>query len=125
MFIFWVYLGNYKSKKMKLIIFVKLLIKLKMINKSKKKFYYRWSWIHRLFTCNKASFLGHYVTVVDKFLFKKNSLDHLMIYENFNLVKGDIRNKKMVKNIVKDKDIVIPLAALVGAPLCEKNKTCY
>ena len=45
-----------------------------------------------------------------------------MIYENFNLVKGDIRNKKMVKNIVKDKDIVIPLAALVGAPLCEKNK---
>ena len=94
-----------------------------MINKSKKKILITGGagFIGSLLA-TRLVFLGHYVTVVDKFLFKKNSLDHLMIYENFNLVKGDIRNKKMVKNIVKDKDIVIPLAALVGAPLCEKNK---
>ena len=42
--------------------------------------------------------------------------------KNFKFVKGDIRDEKCLKKIVKNFDYIIPLAALVGAPLCEKNK---
>ena len=66
--------------------------------------------------------LGHEVTVIDKMNYSENSLDHLQFYKNFNLVIGDATNQKVLKKIIKDKDIIIPLAALVGAPLCEKFK---
>ena len=64
--------------------------------------------------------LGHDITVVDLLRFNKNSLDHLYFHKNFKFIKGDIRNKKILKKLIKDKDFVIPLAALVGAPLCDK-----
>ena len=66
--------------------------------------------------------LGHDITVVDLLRFNKNSLDHLYFHKNFKFIKGDIRNKKILKKLIKDKDFVIPLAALVGAPLCAKFK---
>jgi nucleoside-diphosphate-sugar epimerase len=63
------------------------------------------------------------VTVVDNFFFKNNySLNHLLYYKNFKLVKSDILEKKFIKNLIKKFDIIIPLAALVGAPLCDKFK---
>ena len=63
------------------------------------------------------------VTVVDNFFFKNNySLNHLLYYKNFKLIKSDILEKKFIKNLIKKFDIIIPLAALVGAPLCDKFK---
>jgi nucleoside-diphosphate-sugar epimerase len=62
--------------------------------------------------------LGHEVTVLDNFLFKQASLNHVCHYENFKIVKGDIRIEEVMAPLLKTADIVIPLAALVGAPMC-------
>ncbi len=64
---------------------------------------------------------GHKVTVLDNFYYKQTSLQHICYHPNFNVVKGDIRVKETVKSVTKDADIIIPLAALVGAPLCNQD----
>lgn len=64
---------------------------------------------------------GHKVTVLDNFMFKQSSLNHICYHPNFSVVKGDIRLEKTVAPLLKNADIVIPLAALVGAPLCNMD----
>tara|TARA_B100001027_G_C16220685_1_gene309665 strand:+ start:136 stop:1083 length:948 start_codon:yes stop_codon:yes gene_type:complete len=64
--------------------------------------------------------LGYKVTVIDILKFDKNSLLHLLSRKNFKFIKGDTRNKKLLNKQLRINDIIIPLAALVGAPLCEK-----
>ena len=66
--------------------------------------------------------LGHVVTAVDIIKYDKNSLSHLFYFDNFKFLKEDVTDEKVVKNILKNQDFIIPLAALVGAPLCEKFK---
>jgi len=65
---------------------------------------------------------GHEVTVLDNFLFRQNSLADCCHYESFNVVRGDCRDASILKNLLKDADIIIPLAAMVGAPLCDQDK---
>ena len=65
---------------------------------------------------------GYQVTVVDLLKYEKSSLNHLYFYNNFKLIIKDIRNESLMKKLVKEHDYIIPLAALVGAPLCEKFK---
>jgi len=67
--------------------------------------------------------LKHKVTVIDSLMFSKKSLNHLFNNPNFTFIKADIRNKKIMKKLIKIHEYIIPLAALVGASLCEKNKT--
>ena len=62
------------------------------------------------------------VTAIDNLTFSKTSLLHLISKKNFRLIVGDVTNKKLIQKEIKDKDIIIPLAALVGAPLCKKFK---
>ena len=66
--------------------------------------------------------LGHRVTVLDVIKYDQNSLNHLLFYKNFQLIKGDARNENLIKKLVKKNDLFIPLAGLVGAPLCDKYK---
>ena len=66
--------------------------------------------------------LNFKVTVIDSLIFSSKSLNHLFGHKNFNFVKGDVRNKKIMKNLIRKNEFIIPLAALVGAPLCDKNK---
>ena len=66
--------------------------------------------------------LGHKVTVLDNFMFGQSSLMDCCYYENFSVIKGDARDKNVIQKAVKDKDIIIPLAALVGAPLCHRDE---
>ena len=61
---------------------------------------------------------GHNVTVLDNFMFKQTSLNHCCYHPKFTIVKGDIRQKDIMSSLIKSADVVIPLAALVGAPLC-------
>jgi nucleoside-diphosphate-sugar epimerase len=61
---------------------------------------------------------GHKVTVLDNFMFKQSSLNHCCYHPNFSIIKGDIRQKSVVAPLMKSADVIIPLAALVGAPLC-------
>ena len=66
--------------------------------------------------------LGFEVLAVDLMKYEKNSLSHLFYYRNFSFLKEDITKIQIVKKIIKNVDFIIPLAALVGAPLCEKFK---
>ncbi len=66
--------------------------------------------------------LGHEVTVVDLLKYDKGSLNHLYFNKNFKLIVDDVRKKNLMKKLVRKHDFIIPLAALVGAPLCEKFK---
>ena len=64
---------------------------------------------------------GHHVTVLDNFLFKQHSLGHVCHYSSFEVVRGDIRVDGVMKPLLAKADVVIPLAALVGAPLCARD----
>lgn len=64
---------------------------------------------------------GHKVTVLDNFMFGQSSLNHVCHHSNFQIVKGDIRLKESILPLMKNADIIIPLAAYVGAPICSKD----
>ena len=66
--------------------------------------------------------IGHQVTIVDLLKYNKSSLNHLISNKKFKLIVKDIRDKKLIKKLLKKHEYIIPLAALVGAPLCEKYK---
>lgn len=62
---------------------------------------------------------GHEVTVVDSFLFGQPSLLDCCRYETFDIVRGDARDEALMKLLIAKADAIIPLAALVGAPMCK------
>lgn len=64
---------------------------------------------------------GHQVTVLDNLMYNQNSILYLSHHKNFQFVKGDARNKKLIGEVIQGKDFVIPLAAVVGAPACDRN----
>ncbi len=64
---------------------------------------------------------GHRVTVVDSFLFRQASLNQCCADPRFDVVRGDVRDEALMRSLVKSADVVIPLAALVGAPLCRMD----
>ena len=61
------------------------------------------------------------VTVIDNFMYNQNSLNNLCSNKNFNIINADIRDKNILRESSTNKDIIIPLAAYVGAPLCNKD----
>ena len=66
---------------------------------------------------------GHEVTVYDSLLFGGDAILPFFRREKFHFVKGDVRDKKSLKKVVKDKDVIYHLAAIVGYPACRKNPT--
>jgi nucleoside-diphosphate-sugar epimerase len=65
---------------------------------------------------------GHEVTVLDNFMYGQNSLLECCANERFQVIRGDCRDKAVLGNALKQKDVIIPLAALVGAPLCQRDE---
>jgi nucleoside-diphosphate-sugar epimerase len=66
--------------------------------------------------------LGHEVTVLDNFYFGQNSLMDACHYDKFQVVRGDARDESVVKPLLAKADLIIPLAALVGVPLCNQDQ---
>lgn len=64
---------------------------------------------------------GHKVTVLDSFMYKQTSLNHCCADPNFEVVRGDCRDEALVAKLAAKADVIIPLAALVGAPLCKAD----
>jgi len=64
---------------------------------------------------------GHEVTVLDNFYFDQNSLLDCCQYEKFHVIRGDARDESLIKSLLPKADLVIPLAALVGVPLCNTD----
>jgi nucleoside-diphosphate-sugar epimerase len=65
---------------------------------------------------------NHEVIVYDNLMYNQTSLVDLSNNSNFTFHYGDVREWSKLKYLVEQVDIVIPLAALVGFPLCEKDK---
>ena len=64
---------------------------------------------------------GHRVTVIDNFMFNQPALLDCCHHDGLTVVRGDVRDRALVKKHVERADILIPLACLVGAPLCAQR----
>lgn len=64
---------------------------------------------------------GYHVTVVDSFMFGQDSLSAVCHHRHFDLVRGDVRDRNVMRPLIAKADAIIPLAALVGAPLCDRD----
>jgi nucleoside-diphosphate-sugar epimerase len=64
---------------------------------------------------------GYQVTVFDNLIHGGNQLLPFFNHPNFEFIKGDIRDVNQLKDVVKGKDIIIHLAAIVGFPACRMN----
>lgn len=64
---------------------------------------------------------GYKVRVVDNFQYDTSSLNHYCYDPKFDVRKADNRNIDAYKDWVRDADVIIPLAALVGAPICAQD----
>ena len=64
---------------------------------------------------------GFGVTVVDNFLYRQNSLAAHCHQRNLSVAVADVRHSNELAHLVKSHDIVIPLAAIVGAPACNER----
>jgi nucleoside-diphosphate-sugar epimerase len=61
------------------------------------------------------------ITVVDNFMYGQNSLSTYFAYDNFKVIQGDVRDLSLMKPELSDADVIIPLAAIVGAPACDAD----
>ena len=62
------------------------------------------------------------VTVLDNMMYNQTSLINFSHHKNFKFVHGDVRDKELLEKLVLENDIIIPLAAIVGFPACERDK---
>ncbi len=65
---------------------------------------------------------GYAVTVLDLFDKTDSSMTYAAKHVDFNAERVDILDTQAIQAHVRKADIIIPLAALVGAPLCERHK---
>ncbi len=63
------------------------------------------------------------VTVLDQFVYEQTSLLACCAHPRFRVIRGDCRNEEVVRAALVGADVVIPLAALVGAPACAADET--
>lgn len=66
---------------------------------------------------------GHAVHVLDQFHFSQTSLADCCINPNFQVTRGDCRDRETVSRLMRHADYIIPLAAIVGAPACKNDAT--
>jgi nucleoside-diphosphate-sugar epimerase len=63
------------------------------------------------------------VTVYDNLKYKQNCLLQFCNNPSFRFIKGDVRDKNKLLSEISTHDVIIPLAAIVGFPACEKDKS--
>ncbi len=64
---------------------------------------------------------GHEVVAMDNFMYNQTSLLDVCHNPKLSIVRGDVRDMKLMARLMKDADAIIPLACLTGAPLCAKE----
>jgi len=65
---------------------------------------------------------GYKVTVLDNLMYNNgNTLLPCFINNNFRFIEGDVRDRRIVEETLKDTGIIIHLAAIVGYPVCKKD----
>jgi nucleoside-diphosphate-sugar epimerase len=71
--------------------------------------------------CERLLAAGHRVTALDNLMYGQHSLFHLCANPAFDFVFGDARDERRLTALLRDADVVIPLAAIVGAPACDRD----
>src|SRR5579871_1511603 len=71
--------------------------------------------------CEHLLAAGHKVTAIDSLMYLQPSLFHLCANHDFNFVFGDVRDERLMAPLIKDADVLIPLACIVGAPACDRD----
>lgn len=66
---------------------------------------------------------GCKVTVLDSFYFNQPALLDCCIHPDFHILRGDVRDEKTLRHAIEDAEYIIPLAAMVGFPLCRADET--
>ncbi|MFH1162119.1 MAG: NAD(P)-dependent oxidoreductase [Candidatus Jorgensenbacteria bacterium] len=64
---------------------------------------------------------GHDVTIIDNFLFGQTPFLDVCHFDTLAIVRGDVRDKDLITEHIAGKDFILPLAALVGVPLCDHD----
>lgn len=64
---------------------------------------------------------GFEVTAVDNLMYGQNGPFHLAANRHFSFVLGDVRDERIISGLVSAADVIIPLAAVVGAPSCDRD----
>lgn len=60
------------------------------------------------------------VTVIDNLMYRQTNLTEFAWRDDFKFVYGDVRDNELMKKLIKENDVIIPLAAIVGMPACKK-----
>lgn len=71
--------------------------------------------------CEHLLDAGYQVTVVDKLIYGQHSLFQFCSNPSFEFVFGDVRDEEVMRRLVQNADVIIPLAAVVGAPACDRD----
>ncbi|MDX2099791.1 MAG: NAD(P)-dependent oxidoreductase [Leptolyngbyaceae cyanobacterium bins.59] len=71
--------------------------------------------------CEHLLNAGYQVTVLDNLMHGQTSLFQFCNHPAFDFILGDVRNPDLMADLVKRVDIIIPLAAIVGAPACDRD----
>jgi nucleoside-diphosphate-sugar epimerase len=71
--------------------------------------------------CEHLLAAGHRVVVLDALHHGVPSLLHLCGNPAFAFVRGDARDQTVLRNLIAGADAIIPLAAVVGAPACDRD----
>ncbi|MFQ5488640.1 MAG: NAD-dependent epimerase/dehydratase family protein [Gammaproteobacteria bacterium] len=71
--------------------------------------------------CEHLLDVGYRVTVVDRLMYGQHSLFHLCANPHFEFVYGDVRDEALLRRLIRNADILTPLAAVVGAPACDRD----
>ena len=71
--------------------------------------------------CEHLLNAGCQVTVIDNLIYRQHSLFHLCANPRFDFVFGDARDENLMRHVVEEADVLIPLAAIVGAPACDRD----
>jgi nucleoside-diphosphate-sugar epimerase len=64
---------------------------------------------------------GYHVTVLDNMMYQQTSLLDVCWNPKLNVIRGDARDQALLKKLVPQHDVLIPLACLTGAPACSKD----
>jgi len=64
---------------------------------------------------------GYSVTVIDNLLFNQSPLNQCCANKNFRFICGDTTNASLMSELIPQFDIILPLAAMVGAPACDAD----
>jgi nucleoside-diphosphate-sugar epimerase len=71
--------------------------------------------------CERLLSAGYDVTALDNLMYGQIPLLHLCSHSRLHFVFGDARDEVLIRRCLKDADVIIPLAAVVGSPACDRD----